>query len=195
MAIVLAELVDMVRSEANIEGFKEMTNLIVNILNQELQRFTGKGKFEELRTDLTVDLSADEQFQIPLPADFQLFGAITYYKSGDLTTGLQLSKGQGFGYQEGLQGTPRYFTRYGNSYINVYPALGTLLEDRLVLSYYKKPQMLLDTDPLQVPSLETAVVQATIGRMLRMTSTQRAQLATREAHSAFNDARAQNAGG
>lgn len=189
----LSEIRDLVRAEGNIEGLREHQTLIDNVINQELQRFTGKAKYSELRTNFTYNLIADAEYQLSLPADFQLFDALLYYRSDDLEKGLELSKGNLHGYERGQNGHPIYFTRYGLNKIYIYPATDTLIGDRLVLSYFKKPEMLLDTDSLPVPSLEAAVQQAVMGRILRMTDTRKAQLATQESKQAFFDSRAADA--
>ena len=188
----LSELRDIIRSEADIQGLREYQNLIDNLINQEMQRFTAKGKFPELIEEFSFSFVDDMTSKLEIPVDFQSLQSLTYYPQ-TVEQGIPLGGGTSFGFYQNFGGSPKFYTRIGNSFY-VYPYSNTLIGDSLKLTYYKKPEMLLDTDELQVPILETAIVQAVMGRMLSKVDTNRAQLAKAEANRAFIDARAQTMG-
>ncbi len=187
----LSELRDIVRSEANIQGLRENQNLIDNHINQEFQRFTGRSKYPELLTSTNITLTAAQQ-SINLPANFQLLEGLVYQKY-QCTHGIQLGKGLSLSFQTGQNGTPKYYSRFGQSF-NLFPSVDVQAGDTLILSYYKKPELLVDADELQVPSLETAIIQAAISRILRMTDSKRSVMARQEAERAFVNTRAESQG-
>lgn len=189
--MLLAEIRDLIRAEANLQGLNEYSTLIDSILNQELQQMTGKSKYEELRDTTTLTSTEDGTSTFDLPADFQLFASAIFYREGE-TSGYELSQGVKFEWEVKANGCPLYYVRYGQKLV-AYPYTNFFNGDFITLGYYKKPFLQLDTDVFLVESLEKAVIQATMGRMLRMVDTKRAQMATADADKAWMESRAQNA--
>lgn len=188
--MVLAEIRDLIRAEANLQGLDEYTVLIDSILNQELQQMTGKSKYTELLDSDTLTSTGDGMHLFSLPADFQLFGDLQYFQSGELQS-IPLGQGIRNQYQAHIEGYPQYYAIVGTQ-LQIYPYSSFYLGDYLILGYYKKPQLVLDSDVFPVSSLEKAVIQATMGRMLRMVDTKRAQMATADADKAWIESRAIN---
>ncbi len=183
----LGELRDLIRAEANIEGVREYQNLIDNIINQELQRMTGLAKFPELQTSVNTTLTVGQSI-LDLPNDFQQLATLFYTKLGD-TKAKELELSKCIYSVDDRFLTPRYYTRVSTGY-TLFPYAGISAGDTTLLVYYYKPELLLDTDELQIPALETAIIQFTMGRMLRMKDTRKAQFATSEGNKAFMQARA-----
>jgi len=184
----LAELRDSIRAEGNIEGFERYQNMIDNIINQTMQRFTGKAQYTELRTSANFVL-ATEQSSIALPEDFQLIDCLVYTRDND-DAAWQLAKGTNPFGNFGQQGYPQFYTRSGSN-LSIYPFSGVNALDTVDLYYYKKPELVLNTDELEVPSLETAIIQGSLARILMLSDTKRAMAAKQEAQQAFVDSRAQ----
>lgn len=192
----LSEIRDLIRAEANIEGLGEYTSTIDNLINVELQRLTGKSKYAQLLTEYTFTSVADGTFQFDLPDNFQLFGTLSfvpYQNSLAYGTPYELSKGFEWGYLTQTMGCPKFWHRVGNSF-RIYPYTDFYINDSLVLSYYKRPELLLDADVFPVDSLIPAVQQYVIARMLVMTDTKRAALTRQNANSAYLDTRSEDAG-
>lgn len=191
----LSELRDLIRAEASIGGFEEYTNLIDFQVNQELQRFTGKSKYEELRTSTTFTVSTAESHLFALPDDYQLFDSLLFTPANvSLPFGpVTLSRGIVGRFSLNSSGAPLYWARYG-AQLQVYPYTDVAINDTLFLSYYKKVTLTLDTDEFPVPSLEKAVQQAVMARLVRMKDSRKAQQFKAEAQEAYLDSRAQNAG-
>src|ERR1700761_5586849 len=110
--MVLAEIRDLIRGEANIQGFKEYRSIIDAAINQELSRFTGKSRYEELRTSTVFTTTTTEQFSFPLPADYQHFISISYTAYNSDRTCL-LGKGISSFVERQCTGWPRYYARSG----------------------------------------------------------------------------------
>lgn len=183
----LSELRDIVRSEANIPGDIQYQNLLDFIINQELRRFTGKGKYKDLQTTAEF-VMVDEQNSVDVPEDFQLFEAILYQRSAQ-TTSCTLGKGSAVGFLQGKSGLPEFYSKNGEAF-NFYPSTSVVAGDTIILVYYKLPNLLNDEDELPVVSLETALIEASISRILRMSDSDKAMLARQEANQAFRDSRA-----
>lgn len=191
--IHLSEMRDLIRGEANIQGLKEYGTLIDSIINQELQALTGKAKYEELSTIQVFSLSVDGQGQFTLPVDFQLMGNVNYTRPNeDPDFSCNLSPGSKSNYLTHLMGWPQYYRRVGSQLL-IYPYTDTLLGEVITLQYYKKPILSLDADLLPVESLEKTLIQLAMGRMLRMTDTKRAQMATADGKQTWLETRAQDA--
>ena len=184
----LSELRDSIRVEGNIEGFERYANMIDNFINQELQRFTGKAPFPDLRTSANFIL-ASEQSSIAVPDDFQLIDCLVYTRDSDERS-WQLAKGKNPQGQLGFQGYPKFYTRAGANF-NIYPFSGVAALDTIDLYYYSLPELVDDTDELPVPALETAVIQAALSRILMLSDTKKAMAARQQAKEAFVDSRAQ----
>lgn len=192
----LSELRDLIRAEANIQGLDEYTTLIDAIINQELQRITGKSKYQELLTEFTYTSALTGTYGFDLPADFQLWDFITFSPiEGSLAYGrpFNLSKGFARGHLTNTYGVPQFFHRVGNRF-NVYPFTEFYLNDRLILSYYKRPVLLLDSDVFPVESLIPAVQQYVMARMLGMTDSKKSLIVRRNAEGAYIDSRSEDAG-
>lgn len=197
----LNELRDLIRAEANLEGLNEYQNLIDNLINQELQRLTGLAKYSDLLTDFVFTQVAVNNFSFNLPADFQLFSSITYTPYLTTTTLLlgsasppfTLSPGLDRGWERRPMGIPKFFMKIGRTF-KVYPYTDFALNDTLTLSYYKRPELNLDTDIFPVESLIPAVQQFVMGRLLRMRDTRKSQVITAEANKAFISSRGEYGG-
>lgn len=188
----LSEIRDYIRTEADIQGLREYTVLIDLIINQELKQFTGKSKYDEMKESTTITLPFPVVNAFDLPADFQLFDTVTWTRPWDANfTPLELTQGKGKVIC--AEGHPEYYRRQGNQFF-VYPYLGMEPNDQIVLGYYKFATLILDTDEFPVLSLEKAVIQKAMKRMLSKISTQRAELAGQEAKEAYLDSRVENAG-
>lgn len=194
----LSEVRDMIRAEASIEGLGAYTNLIDNLINQELQRLTGQAPYEELYTETPLTFTLG-QFQFPLPADFQILARIIYvpYPTGNAPQAyanlFTLSKGTGYGSTTNPCGTPMYYHRSGMT-LRVYPYTNAVVGDVLTLSYYKRPQLLLDSDLFPVESLVNVVQQYVMARMMAMTDSKKASMIRQNANQALIASRAENAG-
>lgn len=193
MSLHLSELRDLVRAEVGISGLQEYETLIDSIINQELQTLTGKAKYCELEMVMVFTSSIDGMFQFDLPADFQLMGSIDYKRPiSDPDFNCVLSPGSKDLWLTKLMGYPQYFRRVG-SQIWMYPYTNILSGETFSLTYYKKPSLVLDSDVVPVPSLEKVIQQLAMGRMLRMTDTKRAQMATADGKQTWLETRAQDA--
>lgn len=192
MAFNLSEIRDYIRVEADIQGLKEYTVLIDAMINQELRQFTGKSKYQEMYDTTTFTVADPTVNTFSLPVDFQMFDTLTYVQPSDTnTTPLNLTQGKGLNIC--ANGKPMYYRRQGNVFF-VYPYLNLCLNDQLVLGYYKFATLQNETDLFPVESLEKAVIQKVIARMLAKVSSQRAQMAQMEAKEAYQDSRVENAG-
>lgn len=192
----LSELRDLIRSEADIQGLSEYTNLIDQLINMELQRQTGKAKYNELLVEELFTATADEEFTFDLPADYQLLNKLTFAPAETsrwYANPYDLDKGHPTGYRSTTEGSPQFFSRVGST-IKVYPYTGIYINDTLILSYYKKPELLLDDDLFPVESLINVVQQYVMARMLRLRNTKASVLVAKDADRAFFDSRAEAAG-
>lgn len=190
--MVLAELRDLVRAEANIQGLKEYSTMIDASINQELSRLTGKSKYEELRAQQIYTTTGIAQNTFLLPVDYQHIISATYNAFNSNQT-CQLGKGNATMLEVVKCGWPYYYARQGLNLI-VYPYMDVAVGDILTLDYYKKVILTLDADSFPVPSLELPVIQFVIARMLSMTDTRKAQFAAEKAEETYRDTRAENAG-
>lgn len=189
----LAEMRDLIRAEAGVEGLKSYTTLIDSIINQEYQRLTGKSKYVQLYTTATLTPLVDESHTFDLPTDFQHWAAVRYFYPLTDPDGVELYAGLPGRDGEITEGYPKYFYRNALS-ILFYPYGGILIGDSFILEYYKKQTLSVETDEMLIPSLETVVMQFAMARMLRMTDTKKAMLVKRDAEQAYLDTRAENAG-
>lgn len=195
MSFNLSEIRDYIRVEADIAGLKEYTVLIDAMVNEELRRFTGKSKYPEMWTSTTFTVPDPVVNVFSLPVDFQLFDSVTYISSEGFSLGWpprNLSHGKVSGFVPAI-GKPEYYRRQGNQ-LFVYPFLDMCLNDQIVLAYYKFVTLQQETDLFPVDSLEKAVIQKVMARMLSKVSSDRAQMANLEAKEAYQDSRAQDAG-
>jgi hypothetical protein len=189
----LAELRDLIRAEAGLQGLDEYTTLIDAILNQELQATTGKAKYEELRTQAVLTATGDGQNLFDLPDDFQLLASANFHRSGDdPLQGYDLASGRATGYQTNVDGDPRYYHIFGKK-LRVYPFTGLYLNDYLNLDYYKRPVLTLDDDEFPIPSLEKSIQQLVMARLLRQVDSKRAQMAKAEGNQGFLESRSEHA--
>lgn len=197
----LNELRDLIRAEANLEGLNEYQNLIDNLINQEFQRLTGLAKYSDLLKDFVFTQVVVNNFSFDLPDDFQLFSSITYtpyLTSPTLLLGsafgpYTLAPGLNRAWEWRTIGVPRFFRKVGRTF-KVYPYTDFTLNDTLTLSYYKRPELSLDTDIFPVESLIPAVQQFVMGRLLRMRDTRKSQVITAEANKAFISSRGEYGG-
>lgn len=191
----LSEMRDLIRAEANLEGAKEYSTLIDSIINQELQALTGKAKYAELLSSYVFTSPADQTHSFPIPTDFQLIDSVTFNRFDDINPnrGYTLSRGIRGMWQSNINGYPKYYTREAG-FFQIYPYTSFFLNDFVTVSYYRKPILILETDEFPIVSIEKAVIQATMGRMLRLVDTKRAQLATQDAEKSFMESRAEDAG-
>lgn len=186
-----AELRDLIRAEADIQGLAAYSNLIDNLINNELQRLTGKSKYPQLREELTFTLVADEEHSFNLPDDYQLFDSLVYTPD---PTGrpfydpYPLSTGTSTGSQTCTEGYPQYWNRVGNT-IKIYPYTSFYIGDSLVLSYYKRPELIADADIFPVETLANVVQLYVMARMMRMRDTKASLLMKAEADQAYRDSR------
>jgi hypothetical protein len=189
----LAELRDLIRAEAGLQGLDEYTSLIDAILNQELQATTGKAKYEELRTSVVLTATGDGQNSFDLPNDFQLLASADFHRSGDDPAhGYDLAQGKQTGYQTSIDGAPRFYSILGRS-LRVYPFTGLYLGDYINFDYYKRPVLVLDADEFPIPSLEKSIQQLVMARLLRQVDTKKAQMAKMEGNQGFIESRAEHA--
>lgn len=188
----LSEIRDYIRVEAEIQGIGEYSVLIDDMINDELRQYTGKSKYFEMQESQTFTIVEPVVNAFSLPVDFQMFDTVTWVRPWDANfTPLELTQGKGKIIP--AEGRPEYYRRQGSQFF-VYPYLGLCLNDLIVLGYYKFATLQLETDIFPVPSLEKAVKQKVISRLLMKTSTQRAQFAKMEAKEAYQDSRNENAG-
>ena len=189
----LAEIRDMIRAEAGLNGLDEYTALIDAILNQELQATTGKAKYQELRTSVTLTATADGLNLYDLPADFQLLASANFHRMGDDPEhGHDLAQGLQTGWQTQIDGWPRHYAISAGK-IRFYPFTGIYLNDYVILEYFRRPVLLLDSDAFPVPSLEKTVQQLVMARLLRQIDSKRAQMAKMEGNQGFMESRAEHA--
>ncbi len=187
----LAELRDLIRAEAGLNGLNEYASLIDNIINQELCELTQKSNYPILFETLVFTSPADETSVFELPADFQRLSSLDYLpdpNSQSILGGYQLSRGTKNGYLTNTNGYPYYYSINGLS-LQIYPYTSFFINDTITLSYYRKPSLILDDDEFPIPSLEKAVQQLTMGRLLRMVDTKRAQMATADGQKAWLSSR------
>lgn len=193
----LGELRNLIRAEAGIQGLDEYSALIDAILSQELRAATGKGNFEELRSDVTtIVTTADAQHDFTLPVDFQTL-ACANFMANSQSNSYPLYSGRAAEFNRSQNGSPRFFIIQGTDgakKLRLYPFSSVVIGDSLVFEYYKLPNLTLDTDIFPVPSLEKSIQQAVMARLLRQVDTKRAQMAKAEANQGFSEARAENAG-
>lgn len=190
--MVLAEIRDLIRGESNIQGLKEYGTIIDAAINQELSRMTGKSRYEDLRTSTIFTVVSTEEYAFPLPVDYQHLISVSYTAYNSNCT-YQLGKGLASQVELNRWGRPRYFARYA-SQLFVYPYPDIDVNDIFQLDYYKKVILVNDADEFPVISLEQAVIQAVMARMIAMTDTSKAQFAKQLAEEAYKDSRAENAG-
>lgn len=190
--MVLAEIRDLIRGEANIQGLKEYGTIIDAAINQELSRLTGKSRYEDLRTFVPFTTSADEQFTFSLPEDVQHIVSVSYTAYNSNCSYL-LGRGVSSFVELHWQGFPKFYARSGANLL-VYPYSNIYINDAFQLDYYKKVILTLDGDEFPVISLEQPVIQAVMARMLAMTDTTKAQFAKQLSEEAYKDSRAENAG-
>lgn len=189
----LAEIRDMIRAEAGLQGLDEYTALIDAILNQELQATTGKAKYQELLTSATLTSLADGQSLYTLPSDFQLLASANFHQSGDDPEfGYDLAQGRATGWKTSINGYPRYYSIVAGT-IRFYPYTDFYLNDYVTLEYYKRPVLILDTDEFPIPSLEKTIQQLVMARLLRQIDSKKAQMAKAEGNLAFMESRAEHA--
>lgn len=191
----LSELRDLIRAEANINGLDEYSNLIDNLINQELQRLSGKSKYTELLFSVGYAATVLEEHSFDLPSDYQLFDylAFTRYNDPDPQHIVVLDKGISQGLFSRPNGTPQFYIR-GSATFTIYPYTEIVIGDSLLLSYYKRPELLDDDDLFPVPSLESVVQLYVIARMWRMKDTARSREAFAAADRAYRDSRSEYAG-
>lgn len=190
----LSEMRDYIRAEANLSGAKEYSTLIDSIINQELQAITGKAKYADLFIpDFVFTSPADQTHSFDIPADLQILDSVTFNRSDDINPqrGYTLSRGIRGMWQVNANGYPKYYTRE-NGFFQIYPYTSFFLNDFVTLGYYKRPTLQAETDQFPVQSLEKAVIQATIGRMLRLVDTKRAMMASQDAAKAYIESRAED---
>jgi hypothetical protein len=192
--MVLAELRDLIRAEAGIEGDDTYQVLVDAIINQEYGRLTGKSKYEELKKVEVFTTVANAEFEFTLPTDFQLFGSLIYLPIGELPEeGIILDKGTYPRAGIRWQGNPKYWYRSGMELL-VYPYSDSLIGDTLTLEYHKKQILTNNSDILLVNSLEPAILLSSIARLVKMKDTRKGQIIAQDAQRAFLDARTENAG-
>lgn len=185
----LAEMRDLVRAEANLQGLNEYTVLIDSIINQELQELTQKSNYDVLRETVVFTASVDGENSFDLPDDFQRISTLDYLPTGNTPPcGYSLSRGTKDNYLTNTQGYPKYFVTLQRK-LQIYPYTSFFINDTLSLAYYKKPVLVLDTDEFPVDSLIKSVQQLTMGRLLRMIDTKRAQMATADGGKAWLSSR------
>jgi len=191
----LSEIRDLIRAEANIQGLGEYTNLIDNLINNELQRITGKSKYTELLEEETYTLAAAEEFEFTLPADFQLFNEVRYSPetvNPPWAVPYPLTQGKETLFiSEGYK--TQYWFRKGNVF-QVYPYSELVIGDQFILSYYKRPELLADADIFPVASLANVVQLYVMARMMRLRDTKASLLMKAEADQAYKDSRSEAAG-
>lgn len=189
----LSEIRDLIRAEANIQGLGEYTNLIDNLINNELQRITGKSKFTELLNTKTYLLSVEGEFTFTLPDDFQLFNALTYNPSvvnNPWAKPYNLTYSKLLKYDTAIEGKPLYWMRQGN-FLFVAPNIDSFIGDEFILSYYKRPELLEDNDIFPVPSLANVIQLYVMARMMRSRDTKASIMMKTEADQAYRDSRSE----
>jgi len=187
----LSEIRDLIRAEAGIAGLDEYTTLIDSMINQELQEITAKSKYEVLRTSVTFTSVADETYEFDLPEDFQLVADVYFRESAnDLPDRLLVAGIRGRTLAD-PEGAPRNYVIVGDKF-QVYPYTRFYTDDAVILSYYKRPVLAADTDEFPIPSIEKAVQQLTMARMLRMVDTKRAQMAKAAGDESWRTSRAEH---
>lgn len=191
----LAEIRDLVKAEAALNGFKSNNVLIDSMINQELSAITGKSKYVELLTEFNYPPLTDEQYAFELPEDFQIFESLTYFRNSNtdperittLSLGLRTR-----GYLN-YSGSPQFYNRIGNTF-KVYPYTEVYDDDSLTLAYYKKVTLIEDTDLFPVESLEKSVIQMVMSRLLRARDSKQSMMAKQEGIQAWKESRSQDAG-
>lgn len=183
----LAELRDLIRAEAGLNGLNEYTALIDNIILQELREITQKSNYPILFTSFVYTNAVEATSEFALPVDFQRLSSLDYAPdpfSQSVIRGYQLSRGTKNGYLTNTNGYPYYYSINGLN-LQIYPYTNFFVGDTLTLSYYSLPSLSLDDDEFPVPSVEKAVQQLAMGRLLRMVDTKRAQMATADGGKAW----------
>lgn len=191
--MVLAEIRDLIRAEAQVEGDVTYQVLLDNMINQELLALTGKGRYRELQEESTYTISTNEQHEFTLPTDFQLLENLTYERDDDLYPIKTLSIGKEPRVSLNLRGTASYYYRRANK-ILVYPYQEIVIGDIFTLFYYKKHTLTDDDDELLVESLARPLILSCSARILRLKDTRGAMILKSDANQAFRDSRAQEFG-
>jgi hypothetical protein len=195
--MVLAELRDLIRAEAMIQGIREYQNLIDWLINQELTKLTGKHKYSDLITSYIFTASVDQTSSFSLPSDYQLLENMMYLPNPDInpqwTNAKQLVKGIYSTFLQNFQGYPNFYVIQGQT-IFVYPYTAFNTGDQINLSYYKRPQLLNDSDVIPVPALENVLQLFVMARMWFMKDTAKGQVMRGMANEALIAARAEYAG-
>lgn len=192
----LSELRDLIRAETDIQGLREYQNLIDNLVVQELRRLTGKSKYTELSEDYVFTSSVVNTFSFSLPSDFQLFGSLIYQPNtavNNFCGNRPLAKGFQDGYLTRINGFPQFYARKANT-LFFYPYNSMSIGDSMLLSYYKRPDLMLDTDEFPVESLIPAVSTFVMSRMMMMKDTSKGIALRQTAELLWKDTRSEHAG-
>lgn len=193
MNLNLSELRDLIRAEAQIAGIEEKSTLIDSLINEELQSFTGKSKYEELLTSTPLVATNLGQNVFDLPVDYQLFSSVVWTQNVPDPCPLPLSRGLRTQSQTYSRGTPMYYVLAAGK-MNVYPWLDATIGDIYTLWYYKLPELILDTDIFPVRSLERAVRSAVMARMLRFVDSKLSNMAKSDSIEAYRNSRSEREG-
>lgn len=193
--MVLAELRDLIVAESIIRGVRDYSTFIDNLINAELQRVTGKARYAELLEEEVYTQATDGAIpSMDLPDDFQLLNSFLYtpyaFSLVGWPTPFTLSLGLMSKWESSIHGIPKFYKRVGNVF-RFYPYTEFYANDTLTLSYYKRPELVLDDDVFPVESLINPIQLFVVARMLRMRDSKQARLVYAEAVAALTDSRAE----
>lgn len=167
MAQTLQVMVDRVRAEAKVKGSDTLVGFIIYIINEVLQEYTARRRFDQLRVvSHPIARTADGTF--PLPANLQALQRdyIYFSEDGDYednSYGL-LYAGDFRGNSAGL---PNRIQRVGNNLL-VYPYGDLTADSRIYINYWRKPtELLLPSDVLEIEELQATVLKESIARVSR----------------------------
>lgn len=187
----LSQIRDLIAAESDKDDFP--LHVIDIYINQHLQELTGKSKYEELRTEVLFSFAGPTILsEFDLPADFQLFESLTFneFPNDPDWRPRTMFASKLYPYQ---YGSPRFYTRQGNK-IKIFPWSEYTSQQSISLWYYKRPTLVNNDDVFPVPSLERAVIEYVVARILRMSSTAQAAVRSREGDKAYLASRAEDAG-
>lgn len=174
-------MVDRIRAEARLKGKDTLVGLIIYTLNEVLQEYTARRRFDQLYLPNTP-LTRTSNGTFALPSNLQVLQKDRVYFSedgnlADNSYGL-LYAGDFRGSSDGL---PNRIQRVGNNLL-VYPYSDVTSASRLYINYWRFPlTMMLPFDQLEIEELQATVIKETAARMSRHSDTESFSLQMKDA--------------